>query len=97
VDKTVIAQLKAIELMGRAQGLWEGNSTEGRDRLNEILTCWQAGPVERGSQSCVKCKTMNSTATKFCGECGTLIERDKTPSEMLTTAKKKAGAKEVIQ
>lgn len=91
VDKTVIAQLKAIELMGKAQGLWEGTSSEGRDRLREIQAVFAAGPVERGSLPCAKCQTMCSPAAKFCGECGTLIEREKTPAEKLVAAKKKAG------
>ena len=32
IDKTVIAQLKAIELRGKAEGLWEGTSREGREK-----------------------------------------------------------------
>ena len=97
VDKTVIAQLKAIELMGKAQGLWEGTNSEGRDRLREIQAVFAAGPVERGTLSCAKCKTTCSPRARFCGECGTEIEREKTPAELLTAAKKKAGVKEVIQ
>lgn len=98
VDKTVIAQLKAIELMGKAQGLWEGTSSEGRDRLKEMQACFAAGPVERGSQPCGNCRNMCSPTAKFCGECGTLIDREKTPAEVLTDAKKKVGVKkEVIQ
>jgi len=30
IDKTVIAQLKAIELRGRAEGLWDGASEAGK-------------------------------------------------------------------
>jgi hypothetical protein len=97
VDKTVIAQLKAIELMGKAQGLWEGTSQEGRDRLHEITACIAAGPVERFSEPCVKCEKMNGPQAKFCSECGTLIEREKTPAEKLVVAKKKAGVKEMLQ
>lgn len=98
VDKTVIAQLKAIELMGKAQGLWEGTSAEGRDRLKEIQACFAAGPIERGSQPCAKCQNMCSPTANFCGGCGTQIEREKTPAEVLTVAKKKVGAKkEVVQ
>jgi hypothetical protein len=40
---------------------------------------------------------MNGPQAKFCSECGTLIEREKTPAEKLMVAKKKAGLKEVIQ
>lgn len=97
IDKTVIAQLKAIELRGKAEGLWEGTSREGRERLHEIMEVMKAGPVERGSLPCVKCKTMCSPTAKFCSECGTEIEREKTPAEVLTTAKKKVGKAEVIQ
>jgi len=43
--KTASIELKAIELMGRAQGLWEGTSQEGRDRLHEITACIAAGPA----------------------------------------------------
>jgi hypothetical protein len=97
VDKTVIAQLKAIELRGKAQGLWEGKSEEGRDRLKEMIACFDAGPVERGSLPCVNCEKLNGPQAKFCSECGTLIEREPTPTEKLMAAKKKVGKAEIIQ
>src|SRR5580700_983224 len=37
VDKTAALQLKSIELLGRAQNLWDGGSAEGRDRLAEVI------------------------------------------------------------
>ncbi|MGB6736307.1 MAG: hypothetical protein WBE55_11240 [Candidatus Sulfotelmatobacter sp.] len=97
VDKTTALQLKAIELMGKSNGMWEGASAEGRDRLHEVEAVFRAGPVERGSQPCGKCQKMNGPLAKFCSECGTLIEREKTPAEKLVGAKKKLGIKEVIQ
>jgi hypothetical protein len=99
IDRTVIAQLKAIELRGKAMGLWEAKSEEGKSRLAEIIAVINAGPVERGSQPCGKCQTMCSPVAKFCSECGTLIEREvvKTPTEKLTAAKKKIGVRESIQ
>jgi hypothetical protein len=95
--KTGSIELKAIELMGRAQNLWDGGSAEGRDRLHEITACIAAGPVERFSEPCVKCEKMNGPQAKFCSECGTLIEREKTPAEKLVVAKKKVGVKEMLQ
>jgi ribosomal protein L40E len=97
VDKTVIAQLKAIELMGKAQGLWEGTSSEGRDRLREIQAVFAAGPVERGSLPCSKCNAMCPPLARFCQQCGAEIEREKSPTEKLMAAKKKVGKAEVIQ
>jgi hypothetical protein len=97
VDKTVIAQLKAIELMGKAQGLWEGTSAEGKSQLASVIEVFKAGPVERLSEPCAKCEKMNGPQAKFCSECGTLIEREKTPVEKLTAAKKKAGVREMLQ
>jgi hypothetical protein len=96
IDKSVIAQLKAIELRGKAEGLWEGKSQEGRDKLKEIVSVFAAGPVALGSTTC-KCGKMNGPLAKFCSECGTEIEREKTPAETLAAAKKKAGVKEVVQ
>jgi hypothetical protein len=97
VDKTVIAQLKAIELMGKAQGLWEGTSAEGKSQLASVIEVFKAGPVERLSEPCAKCQKMNGPQAKFCSECGSLIEREKTPAEKLVVAKKKAGVKEMLQ
>jgi phage terminase small subunit len=99
IDKTVIAQLKAIELRGKAMGLWEAKSEEGKSRLAEIISVIKAGPVERGSQPCEKCQTMCSPVAKFCSECGSLIDREavKTPTEKLTAAKKRVGIKESVQ
>jgi hypothetical protein len=96
-SKTASIELKAIELMGKAQGMWEGTSSEGKSRLHEITACIAAGPIERGSLPCAKCQHMCSPTAKFCGECGILIEREKTPEEKLVAAKKKVGKAEVIQ
>jgi hypothetical protein len=37
--------LKALELIGKHLGMWEGKSTEGVDRLKELLAVFEAGPV----------------------------------------------------
>jgi hypothetical protein len=96
LDKTATIQIKAIELMMRNQGMMEGKSEAGRDRLKEILAVYQAGPVELGSTVC-KCSKLNGPSNKFCSECGALIEREKSAAQVLAAAKKKAGVKEVIQ
>jgi hypothetical protein len=94
MDKTVPLQLKAIELMMRNQGMMDGGSAEGKDRLHEIIKVVEAGPVERGSEPCVECKKMCGPLDRFCSGCGTEVKREITPAEKLTTAKKKA--KEVV-
>ncbi len=97
LDKTATIQLKAIELMMRNQGMMEGTNAEGRDRLREIQAVFAAGPVERGSLPCEKCEKLNAPQAKFCSECGTLIEREQTPTEKLVAAKKKVRTREMIQ
>jgi hypothetical protein len=97
MDKTVPLQLKAIELMMRNQGMLEGTSQDGKDRLHEILDCWKSGPVERGSEPCVECKKMCGPLDRFCSGCGTEIKREVAPAEKLAAAKKKVGKAEVIQ
>jgi hypothetical protein len=42
--------LKAVELIGKNLGMWEGTSQEGRDRLKEILSVFAAGPVEKEAE-----------------------------------------------
>jgi len=95
IDKTASLQLKALELMMRTQGMMEGGSTEGRDRLKELVEVFRAGPV--GSDACAKCGTHCSPVAKFCSDCGALIPREKTPAEVLAGAKKKLGVKERVQ
>jgi hypothetical protein len=95
VDKTAALQLKAIELMGRAQNLWDGGSAEGRDRLHEILSVIEAGPVGRGV--CAKCEKNYGTGDQYCRYCGAIIPKEPTPVDKLAAAKKKVGIKEVIQ
>jgi hypothetical protein len=95
VDKTAALQLKSIELLGRAQNLWDGGSAEGRDRLAEVIKVFSSGPVERGSEPCVECKKMCGPLDRFCSGCGTEVKREPTPTEKLSAAKKKV--KEVIQ
>lgn len=97
IDKTVIAQLKAIELRGKAMGLWEAKSEDGKNRLAEVIDVIKAGPVERGSEPCVECKKMCGPLDRFCSGCGTAIKREATPVDKLAAPKKKVGVKEVIQ
>jgi hypothetical protein len=95
VDKTAALQLKAIELMGKAQGLWEGTSSEGRDRLREILSVWEAGPV--GREVCPKCQKHHGSDDQYCRYCGAVIEKKPTPVETLAAAQKKLNIKERVQ
>jgi hypothetical protein len=97
VDKTVLAQLKAIELMGKAQGLWDGTDSAGKERLSEVVAAFQAGPVAKDAVQCA-CKKMNGPAAKFCSECGALVERSASPSAyVLAATKKKFKVKEIVQ
>jgi hypothetical protein len=94
LDKTIIAELKAIELMGKNKGMWEGQSEAGRDRLHEIQACIAAGPIERGSLPCSKCQAMCPPTARFCPQCGTEVKKEGAP---VPQVKKKAAPKEVIQ
>ena len=39
--------LKALELIGKHLGMWEGKSTDGVDRLPQDVKVFEAGPVEK--------------------------------------------------
>lgn len=39
--------LKAIELIGKSLGMWEGASQDGKDRLKELIDAFNAGPVPK--------------------------------------------------
>jgi hypothetical protein len=93
--KTSTIELRALELLMRNQGMLDGTSHEGRDRLKELVEVFKAGPV--GSDACAKCGTHCSPVAKFCSDCGALIPREKTPAEVLAGAKKKLGVKERVQ
>lgn len=92
VDKTVTAELKAIELMGRSKGMWDSKNGQGKDRLKEIVSVFRSGPAETGSSACVECASLNGPTSKFCHQCGTEIKRD----EPVAVVKKKT-IKEIVQ
>jgi hypothetical protein len=94
--KTASIELKAIELMGRAQNLWDGGSAEGRDRLAEVIKVFSSGPVGQGV--CGKCQKNYGTGDQYCRYCGALIPKEPTPVDKLAAAQKKVGVKkEVLQ
>lgn len=39
--------IKCLELLGKHLGIWEGSNKQGKDRLQELIDAFNAGPVSK--------------------------------------------------
>jgi len=68
-SKTAGHELKALELLGRSLGLFNGPGAAGKDRLREVCSVFLSGPVTPTDIRC-DCGNFSKFNAKYCGECG---------------------------